>query len=68
MITTAGREAREGLLQGRVDGVLAADEVGGYLLLMAGGRVVERSRGLAISPARAASRRRTIPWERSHRE
>lgn len=68
MITAAGCEACEGLLQGRVDVVLAADEVGCYLLLTASSRVVECSRGLAISPSRAPSRRRTIPWERSHRE
>lgn len=66
MITATGCEARKGLLQGSVDGVLAADEVGGYLLLVASGGVVECSRGLDISPSRAPSRRRTIPWERSH--
>lgn len=67
MITAGSCEAREGLLQGGVDGVFATDKVGGYLRLVASSRVVECSRGLAISPSRAPSRRRTIPWERSHR-
>lgn len=68
MITATGCEAREGLLQGGVDSVLAADEVRGNLLLVASSGVVKCSRGLDISPSLAPSRRRTIPWERSHRE